>query len=386
MKYKFFVFLIMVTGLNSCSNTAVPPPPPPVNVNTYTVKSGSARFYNSYPATITAVNQVDVKPQVAGYITGISFTEGQEVKKGQKLYQIDQQQYVGAYEQAVAQLHVSEANLAKLQQDADRYVELGKQDAIAQQTVDHALADLQAAKKQVDAAKANVSAIEVNLRYSSIYAPLSGTIGISQVKVGAAVSPGNTILNTISSDNPIAADVALDETMIPFIESENKKDLKQKFDSTFTLMLADQSKYPYPGKIYIIDRAVDPQTATIKVRLLFDNPGNILKAGMSANLRILNNSNYQSLLIPYRACVEQMAEYFVYVVNDDSVAQRKVFLGQRIRDMVIVKSGLQENEIIVVDGVQKLKDGSKVKVIPQHNPGTDSLNHLITDSSKRKSS
>ncbi len=151
-------------------------------------------------------------------------------------------------------------------------------------------------------------------------------------------------MNTISSDNPIAADVALDETMIPFIERENKTDLKQKSDSTFTLTLADQSKYPFPGKIYIIDRAVDPQTGTIKVRLLFDNPGNILKAGMSANLQILNNSNYQSLLIPYRACVEQMAEYFVYVVNEDTVAQRKVFLGQRIRDMVIVKSGLQENE------------------------------------------
>ena len=166
-------------------------------------------------------------------------------------------------------------------------------------------------------------------------------------------------MNTISSDNPIAADVALDETMIPFIEKENKTDLKQKSDSTFTLTLADQSKYPFPGKIYIIDRAVDPQTGTIKVRLLFDNPGNILKAGMSANLQILNNSNYQSLLIPYRACVEQMAEYFVFVVNEDTVAQRKVLLGQRIRDMVIVKSGLQENENIVVDGVQKLKDGQR---------------------------
>jgi membrane fusion protein (multidrug efflux system) len=107
---------------------------------------------------------------------------------------------------------------------------------------------------------------------------------------------------------------------------------------------------------------------------------------MSANLRILNNSNSQSLLIPYRACVEQMAEYFVYVVNEDTVAQRKVFLGQRIRDMAIVKSGLQENEIIVVDGVQKLKDGSRVKVIPQHASGTDSLNHPRNDSSRRKSS
>jgi RND family efflux transporter MFP subunit len=181
-------------------------------------------------------------------------------------------------------------------------------------------------------------------------------------------------------------DVALDETLIPFIEKESRKDQKQKFDSIFTLTLADQSKYPYPGKIFIIDRAVDPQTGTIKVRLLFDNPGNILKVGMSANLRILNNSSNQSILIPYRAAVEQMAEYFVYVVNADTVAQRKVFLGQRIRDVAIVKSGLQENEIIVVDGVQKLKDGTKVKVAPQHVAGTDSLNHPSTDSSKRKSS
>ena len=164
--------------------------------------------------------------------------------------------------------------------------------------------------------------------------------------------------------------------MIPFLEKENKKDLKQKSDSTFTLILADQSKYPYPGKIYIIDRAVDPQTATIVVRLLFDNPGNILKVGMSANLQILNNSKSESLLIPC-ACVEQMAEYFVYVVNDDTVAQRKVFLGQRIRDMVIVKSGLNENEEIVVDGVQKLKDGSKVKATVTHLAGTDSTNRPV---------
>ena len=162
---------------------------------------------------------------------------------------------------------------------------LGKQDAVAQQTVQHAVADLEAGKKQVDAAKANVSALEVNLRYSTIYAPLSGTIGISQVKIGASVSPGSTLLNTISSDNPIAADVALDETLIPFIEKESR-DNKLIADSIFTLTLSDQSKYPYPGTIYIIDRAVDPQTATIKVRLLFPNPTNFLRAGMSANLKV----------------------------------------------------------------------------------------------------
>lgn len=384
MNHKLFIFLTLLIGFSACKHQDPPPPPPPTPVNVVTVKSGSAEYYNSYPATVTAVNQVEVRPQVAGYITGISFQEGQHVEKGQKLYSIDQQQYLGAYNQAVAQLDATKANLDKVQQDADRYEELGKQDAVAQQTVQHALADLQTAKKQVDAAKANVSSMQVNLRYSTIYAPLSGTIGISQVKIGAAVTPGSTVLNTISSDNPIAVDVSVDETLIPFIEKENKKDKKQKFDSTFTLLLADQSKYPFPGKIFIIDRAVDPQTATIKVRLLFDNPGNVLKAGMSANLKILNNSSHQSILIPYRATIEQMAEYFVYVVNADTVAQRKVSLGQRIRDLAIVKSGLNENEVIVIDGVQKLKDGSKVKVAKQAT--TDSLSRPVTDSSKRKSS
>ncbi len=385
MTYKTLLSLLTVAGLISCGNQAPPPPPPPVSVNVYAVTQGSARYYNSYPATITAVNQVEVRPQVAGYITGIFFQEGQHVDKGQKLYQIDQQQYRGAYEQAVAQLSASEANLAKVQQDADRYEELGKQDAIAQQTVQHSLADLQSAKKQVEAAKANVSAVEVNLRYSTIYAPLSGTIGISAVKQGASVSPGTTVLNTISSDNPIGVDVALDETMIPFVVKENKTD-KSKGDSTFTITLADQSTYPYPGKVYIIDRAVDPQTATIKVRLLFPNPENLLKSGMSANLKILNNSGVETILIPYKSVMEQMAEYFVYVVNADTVAQRKVTLGQRIRDMVIVKNGLRQNEIVALDGIQKLRDGSKVKVTAPASAGTDSLSHATTDSSKRKSS
>jgi len=370
---------MLMGGFISCSHPAPPPPPPPVAVNVYRVKEGSAQYYISYPATVTAVNQVEIRPQVAGYITGIFFTEGQHVDKGQKLYQIDQQQYKSAYDQSLAQLHVSEANLSKAQQDADRYQELGRQDAIAQQTVQHALSDLESAKKQVEAAKANVGAVEVNFHYSTITAPLSGLIGISAVKQGTSVSPGTTLLNTISSENPIAVDVAMDETLIPFLE-KIKNGKIQKSDSTFTLILADQTRYPFPGKILIIDRAVDPQTATIKVRLEFPNTGNLLKVGMSCNLQVSNNSNTETILIPYRATVEQMAEYFVFVVNADTVSQRKVLLGQRFRDMAVVKSGLGENEVIVLDGVQKLKNGSRVNVPP----ATDSLNVGTKDSSIKK--
>jgi membrane fusion protein (multidrug efflux system) len=313
---------------------------------------------------------VEIRPQISGYITGIFFKEGQHVNKGEKLYQIDQQQYRGAYEQAVAQLNESQANLAKSQQDADRYQELEKQDAIARQTVDHALADLETAKKQVEAAKANVSSVETNLRYSTLYAPFSGTIGISQVKLGASVSPGSTVLNTISSEDPIAVDVALSERMIPLLV-RLEKNKPAKTDSTFLLQLSDGSRYAFPGHIYIIDRAVDPQTGTIKLRLRFPNPDRLLKAGMTCNVLVENNGGGNSILIPYKSTLEQMGEFFVFVVKDNKVHQQKVTLGQRIGDKVIVTDGLKADETVVTDGVQKLKDGSEVKV---GEPGGDAEN------------
>jgi len=364
--YGRFLVSIGVGALSSCGGTETPQQkPPPTAVNVYTVQQGSARYNDQYPGTVTALNQVDIRAQVSGYITGIFFTDGQWVNKGDKLYSIDPQQYKGAYEQSVANLSVAEANLAKSQQDADRYQELSNQDAIAKQILDHALADLEASKKQVDAAKANVKAVETNLRYTNIFAPFSGTIGISQVKLGAAVSPGQTILNTISSDDPIAVDFAVNQKNIPWFlkMAAEKAELK---DSIFTILLSDQSVYPNSGKIFLIDRAVDPQTGTIKTRLLFPNTKKNLRVGMTCNVLVRNNTNQQSILIPYLAVVEQMGEYFVFIVNDNKVTQQKVSLGPKIRDKVVVRDGLQVGQQIVTDGVQKIRDGAMVQVgVPQ---------------------
>ncbi len=367
MKYRFYsslIFSFLIFLVVSCGNQKDPSAqqaPPAIAVNVVRVQTGSAVYYDNYPATVTPVNEVQVRPQISGYITGIFFKEGAHVTKGEKLYQIDRQQYLGAYQQAVAELNASQANLAKVQQDADRYQDLEKQDAIAKQTVDHALADLETAKKQVEASKANVSSVETNLRYSTLYAPFSGTIGISQVKLGASVSPGSTVLNTISSEDPIAVDVALNEKLIPAL-MKLQQAKQSANDSTFTLLLSDQSHYAHPGHIYIIDRAVDPQTGTIKLRLGFPNPDKVLKAGMTCNVQVKNNSSASTLLIPNKAVLEQMGEYFVFVVKDNKVHQQKILPGQQIRDMIVVKEGLQENEIIVTDGVQKLRDGTEVKV------------------------
>lgn len=365
-KQLLWAIIITVAGwlLSSCKDekaNAQPAAPPPVPVNVYTVTKGRAAYYDQYPATVTPLNQVDLRPQVNGYLTGIFFKEGSRVKKGQKLFAIDQQQYLANYQQAQANLQVQETNLMKAQKDADRYHELEKHDAIAKQQVDYADAALEAAKKQVAAAKANVESVQTGLRYTTIYAPFDGTIGISQAKLGTAVSAGQTLLNTISSDDPMAVDVAIDQKDLYRFEQLRKKTANAK-DSVFKLVLPGGETYPHPGNIYTIDRAVDPQTGTIKARLLFPNKESDLRAGMTANVQILNNANTEKLLIPQKAVVEQMGEYYVYTTDGKAAHQKKISLGARIGDQIIVNDGLNEGEMVITDGMQKLKEGAPVQV------------------------
>lgn len=351
-------FLTACGGKKEAQQQQAPPPTP---VTAVKATKGSATYYDEFPATITALLEVDIQPQVAGNITGIFFRDGQVVRRGQKLYTIDPQQYRAGYDQAVANLNVQKANLNRAQKDADRYTTLAQQDAIARQVVDNAAADLQAAKMQVEAAQANIRQVATNLKYTTIYAPLDGTIGISQVRLGAAVAPGATPLNTISSDNPISADIQVDEAEIArFNELQNKKNSTR--DSTFTLMVGSRP-YKYPGTIRIIDRAVDPQTGTLRIRIAFPNPNKALKVGLNGNVRVKNSTGQPQLLIPYQAVTEQMSEYFVYVVGDSSkVTQKKVTLGARINDKVIVKNGLTEGELVVTEGTQKIREGAVVRV------------------------
>jgi RND family efflux transporter MFP subunit len=365
MAKKFWLegILIMTAAwLASCSNQQQqqkgPLPPTPVAV--YIAQEGNAAYYDEFPATVTPLNLVDIRPQVAGYITGIFFKDGQHVVKGQRLYEIDQQQYRAQYEQSIANLNVAKSMEAKAQQDADRYHELAQKDAIAKQTLDHAMADLQSARMQVEAAKANVNSVQTNLKYSVIYAPFTGTIGISQVKLGTAVSPGQTLLNSVSTDDPMAVDFSVDQIQIGrFAQFLNKKENAR--DSTFTLVLPGQTVYEHPGHLSLLDRAVDPQTGTIKARLVFQNPRQILRAGITCNVRVQNNAGEKSLLIPYKAVLEQLGEYFVFVVNENRAIQHKITLGTRISDKIVVKSGLQPGDSIVTEGVQKLRDSAAVQ-------------------------
>jgi membrane fusion protein, multidrug efflux system len=336
---------------------------PPVSVTVITAKDTVATYYDEYPATLSALNEVKLTAQVNGYITGVYFKDGSKVTKGQRLYSIDQQVYGANLQQAIANQQVQETNVTRAQKDADRYHELEKHDAIAKQQVDYADAALEAAKKQLAAAKANVAGVRANVGFAVIRAPFAGTIGISQVKTGTAVVVGQTILNTVSTDDPMAIDINIDQREI-FRFSKLQQEKQNKFDSTFTLSFGGD-KYDAPGRIYLIDRAVDPQTGTIKARILFPNPHGTLKPGMNATVRVVNGNGTNNIVIPYKAVTEQLGEYFAYVVGDSSkVTQRRVELGAQIGSNIIIRNGLQAGDKIVVEGVQNLRHGSVITTTP----------------------
>lgn len=357
--------------LAACSGQKAPVPqgPPAVKVTVQEAKATDAVYYDEYPATVTPLNQVELRPQVSGFVTDVHFRDGDRVRKGQLLYSIDEQLYSANYQQAIANAKVQEANLQLAQKDADRYHALDKQDAVAKQLVDNADAALEVAKKQAEASQANIQAVQTNVRYTKVYAPFDGQIGISSVKPGAAVTAGQTVLNTISSDQELAVDFNLDQKEI--YRFSNLMNEKQKpGDSTFRLAFG-KDVYPYPGKIALLDRAVNPQTGTIKARLVFPNSKNLLIAGMNGTVRVKNTASKQAVVIPYKSVTEQLGEFFVYVPGDSNkVSQRKIKPGQQVGTGIIVEDGLKSGENVVVEGVQNLREGSVISTSDAPPPPT----------------
>jgi membrane fusion protein (multidrug efflux system) len=332
-----------------------------IPVNVAEVHEERISYYSSYPGSIVALSEVELRSEVSGFITGIYFKEGSFVRKGQKLYEIDRTKYIASFNQAKANVDIASANEEKARRNADRYTKLSEQDAIAKQRLDDAMTDLQNAGLELVSAKAGLARAQTDLNYSLITAPFDGTIGISQVKMGSLVSPGQTLLNTVSTDNPMGADFVINERELgKFQELSRAK--SQQNDSTFRISLPDKSLYKEQGSIQVIDRAIDPQTGTIRVRLVFPNHDQKLRAGMSCIIHVLNSSDHDQLVIPSKSLLEQMSEYFVFVVDSQKVKQTKITLGAQFEDRVVVTAGLEKGQQIVTDGIQKLRNGARVNV------------------------
>lgn len=336
------------------------PAQPAIPVTTGKVSEEIVTGTDNYPGTIVPLNQTELRAEVSGYITGIFVKDGATVARGQKLYEIDRTRYSAAKEQAQSSLAIAEANVARVKRDLGRYRKLAEQDAIAKQTLDYAETDLSNAEAQAASARAALTTAATNLNRSLIVAPFAGTIGISEVRMGALVSAGTTLINSISTTHPIAVDFPINEKSIQRFISLQKDPATEK-DSVLKLLLPGGDPYLLPGRISTLDRAVDPGTGTITVRATFSNPDGLLRAGMNTTVRVLNRSVEKQLVIPYKAVTEQLGQSSVFAVTDSSTAlQRTVVLGQKIADKIVVTSGLSNGETIITDGIINVRNGAKI--------------------------
>jgi membrane fusion protein (multidrug efflux system) len=313
-----------------------------------------------FPATLVAHDIVQLKPDVSGYLEAIRVADGSNVTKGQPLYDIDRSRYTAAYGQVAATQQQAEADLAQRQRDYERYKSLLEHDAISKQTVDQAYTAMLTAQANVAAAKASVARAGTDVNHAVVRAPVTGKIGIIQVKVGDVINAGQTLINTIVNERPMFADMDIPQARLPeFLRIQKGKGVDEKFFIQF----GDGTRYGETGKVLTINNIVDPQTGTVRVRLVFENKDNMLKSGMSIVIVMQYGTPATQLAIPAKAIIQNLSETSVYTISKDNViGARDIVPGPVTDTMQLVTSGLKAGDRIVVEGIQRVKPGDTVNI------------------------
>jgi membrane fusion protein (multidrug efflux system) len=315
-------------------------------------------------ATLKGLEDIEIRARVEGFLKSIDYKEGSEVKKGQLLFTIDDQPYRAQLAEAKGQLARADSTLSKATLDVRRYTPLAEKKAISQAELDNALALQRSARAQVEAARANVEDAALKVGYTRLTSPIDGLAGQAQRKVGDLVGKGDpTLLTTVSSIDPIRVSVNLPEALYLRYASERAATNRPSDDSRGAqLVLGDGTVYPEPGKLILVDRAVDPQTGTLRADLAFRNPSKLLRPGLYGKVRFASEVREGALLVPQRAVSELQGQYSVVVVNAEGKAEsRKVKVGPRVGNLWIIEDGVKPGERVVVEGALKVRDGMPVK-------------------------
>lgn len=361
--------LLISVGCNKkAKQTATPVQKIPV----IAVKAYNVPIYKDFTGQTFGYKDIPIRARVDGFLTGLHFQEGSEVKKGSLLYTIDPEQYKATEAAYLSQVTEAETMLAKAESDVKRIRPLAAINAVSQRDLDAAEAQFKAAQASVDAAKAQLKYAQINLGYTRITAPITGIIGKTEAKVGEYVgkSPNPVVLNTISMVDSILVQFSISETEFlwlarDLIERKKQQDVA-KFENktanrSIQLILADGSIYDSPGRFNFADRQVDPSTGTILMQVSFPNPDKLLRPGQFARLKIKLYDVENGLVIPQRCVKEIQGIYMVMVVNaNNEIEARQVKLGPKVGSMWLVTDGLKENENIVFEGLMWVRSGQKI--------------------------
>ena len=343
-----------------------------LEIPVYKTKTERVPIYNEFVGEVYGLKDISIRARVAGYLEEIYFNEGTKVEKGKLLYRIESQLYEQDVAAKLSALAQAKTILANAENELKRYKPLAEVNAVSQSDLDAAQTTYDAAVAGVEAAEANLKASQINLGYTKIYSPITGIIGKTKAKVGDFVGqqPNPVILNVVSQIDVILVEFFLTEIDYlklyrEFMEGKNKPDstnIKRKQNKAeLTLILADGTVHPYKGEVKFIDRNVDPATGAVLIQASFPNPTGILRPGQFAKVKALIDYDENGILIPQRCVSELQGIFSVLVVNkENKIENRRVEMGGKYSDFWLVKSGLIADELIVYEGIQKIREGMTI--------------------------
>lgn len=314
------------------------------------------------------LSDIPIRARVEGFLDNIHFLEGREVKKGELLYTIDSEPYLADKAAKESKLAEAITRMTKSKNDLTRYIPLAKTNAVSQSDLDAVQAEYDASIASVNAAKAALDLAKIQLGYCQIKSPISGVIGKTQAKIGEFVgkNPNPVILNTVSNIDSVLVTFFLPEDQYlylakNYVKNKNQGINNKKVKDDLELVFSDNSIYNHRGKIDFIDRSINAQTGTILIQASFPNPDEILRPGLYIKVRIPFNNDEKVILIPQRCITEIQGVNNVLKLNSSNILEyQQITLGEKIDSLIIVKSGLDENDAVIYEGLQKVKAGDSI--------------------------
>src|SRR6267378_7642209 len=366
MHRPFALSALLICGLliDSCSKKPAQAPVSAPEVLVTTVQPRDVPRVLERVATLDGFINANINAQVQGYIVSRDYQEGSVVKKGDLLFTIDPRPFEAALAQAKGTLAKDKANQVKADADEKRALDLFKKKVISDQERDTALAAAQAGRANIEADEAAVKQAEINLGYTKITAPIDGVVGFANNQVGDLVGPITGPLTTMSQIDPIKAVVTAGEgPWTDFVSRHPDATERQAYIKSldFELILGNGQAYPQKGKFYALDRNLDTKTGSIRYYVTFPNPGNILRPGQFGKVRFVADMKKGAMVVPQEAVTELQGSYQVAVVDENNkVSIRPVKMGERVGSMWEVTEGLKSGDKVVVQGWQKVREGSTV--------------------------
>ena len=363
--------LIPLAAATGCKDSAQPAKAPPPEVSVAEIKPGPVTVYNEYVAQTQAPDTIEIRSQVTGLLERQTFIDGARVRKGDVLYVIDQRPFEAQQAQAKASLAQAEANLVNAGQNLARNSRLIAQKAVSQQDYDTAVAQERSGKALVEAQKALLRNVELNLEFATLRAPREGFMSSSMVKPGALITAQQTLLTTLYSSDPMWVIFSISEDRFLELQKTLKHPPGEQPETapSFLIRLADGTDYKFRGKLNFIDATIDQKSGTLQVRVSVPNPERVLRPGLFVRVIVAAFEDPKAIRVPQQAVQELQGLKSVYVVGaDDKAEARHITAKYRIDNDWVVDSGLKGGERIVVEGIGKVRAGSPVKPIAAADP------------------